>query len=61
METKKEVKTYSIDYVCEECGDGNMRPEGHVLTTYPARYPHKCTSCGHMETFKITYPHVITE
>lgn len=62
METKKEVKTIQVDYTCDKCGIGKMRPSGNVLTTYPPQYPHFCNNpikCDGSNTFTgITYPYV---
>jgi len=51
-ERKKEVKTYKIEYVCDECGEGDMRPTGICLTSNPPQYPHTCTVCGHEKRFR---------
>ena len=60
-EIKTEVKTYQIDYVCDECGCGYLRPTGEALLTHPPKYPHKCKTCGFKKTFKNKYPTVVTE
>lgn len=53
METKKTVKPVQVDYKCPKCKQGYLRPTGTVLSTYPARFPHKCNNfyCDYMETF----------
>lgn len=61
METKIEVKSYKVDYNCPKCETGFLRSTGMALTTYPMQYPHKCSNCDYMETFKVTYPHIINE
>ncbi len=58
METKREVKTIQVDYVCPECDYGKLRPIGTVLTTYPVQFPHKCTECDYTNTFSIEYPYL---
>jgi len=61
-ESKREVKTYNVDYICDECGKGKMKLEGSCLTSFPTQYPHICDNCGASMTFtKTYYPHVIYE
>lgn len=61
METKFEVKTYEIDYVCDICQKSYMRPTGKCLPSYPPQYQHKCSACGHTKLFKNTYPYIAYE
>lgn len=65
METKEEVKTFQVDYTCDKCGVGKMRPSGNVLTTYPVQYPHYCNNpikCDEIKIFTgITYPYTTYE
>lgn len=65
MEFKEEVKTIQVDYTCDKCGVGKMRPSGNVLMTYPAQYPHFCNNpekCDGVNTFAgITYPYTTYE
>lgn len=60
-EIRSEVRTVEIDMICDECGDGRMRPSGTVLTTYPPKFPHECDKCGHVEVYNVRYPYVIYE
>lgn len=55
METRQEVKTYSVHYICDKCGNGEMFPTGISLTLMPPKYPHYC-KCGHVDTFSKIYP-----
>lgn len=55
-EKKTEVKAFSIDYTCDVCHQGQMRPTGMVFDTYPALYPHRCNKCDAAGTFDIIYP-----
>ena len=50
-ETKTEVKTYIVEYACDECNDGKLRPTGPMLAFNPPQYPHKCNLCGAEKTF----------
>ena len=62
MEEKCKVNTYEIDYKCDVCGKGYMRPLGTVLPSYPAQYPHRCNKCGaEMNVIGHTYPYTVTE
>jgi len=54
MEVKKEVKTFEVNYKCDECDNGYMKFGGVVLTSYPAQYTHSCDNpdCDATMTFK---------
>ncbi len=55
-EIKHKVKTYEVNYRCDECGEGEMEPTGRQHLTSPPQYPHKCNYCGAKKTFGIVYP-----
>ena len=58
METRtqrREVKTFLTRLICPSC-DGEMKPTGMTLTTYPVKYPHICEGCGLASVEKVTYP-----
>lgn len=56
-ESMKEVKTYYVDYICDECKTGSMVPTGMVYPINPPLFVHKCNSCGHeMEFSNKKYP-----
>ena len=55
-EHDKEVKTYQVVYICDACGEGEMRPTGSLLLTAPPQYPHVCDKCGASKTFREIYP-----
>lgn len=60
MEKKIEVKTYQIDYICDTCNEGKMRPTGISFPTNPPQYPHVCDKCGAAQTFRNKiYPAII--
>ena len=62
MEEKYKVNTYEIDYKCDVCGEGYMRPLGTVLLSNPAQYPHRCNKCGaEMNVRGHTYPYTVTK
>ena len=64
MEVKKEVKTFEVNYKCDECDDGYMQFDGIVLTSYPAQYPHSCDNkdCDATKTFRgESYPKMVHE
>jgi uncharacterized Zn finger protein len=58
MLKRREVKTYKVDLICDECGTP-MEFTGVVLTSYPGQYVHKCPNCGRTESPACAYP--ITE
>jgi hypothetical protein len=59
-EVEQEVSTFKVDYRCDHCPDGVMRPTGIVYDDVPPLYPHYCTSCGHTSTFPHRYPRIVT-
>lgn len=61
-EERCKVQTYEIDFKCDICGIGHMRPTGEAIATYPVQYPHKCSYCGAEMTISgHTYPYTVTK
>lgn len=61
-ETRREVRVFRIDFVCESCNKGNMVATGEMLTSNPPWYIHKCDNCGVTEKyFNKSYPSVEQE
>ena len=61
-EEKYKVTTYEIDFKCDVCEEGYMRPTGEVLLTFPMQYPHRCNHCGaEMIVREHTYPYTVVE
>jgi hypothetical protein len=52
------VETVKVDYTCDSCSEGKMRPTGMALTSYPMQYPHKCEKCEHEATYDVNYPYI---
>jgi hypothetical protein len=52
------VRPIQVDYQCEKCDDGRMRPTGQTLMSDPPQFPHKCTNCENTITFNEKYPTV---
>lgn len=63
MERKIAVQQYKIDYDCDDCKEGQMRPVGNVVEgTDPPQYPHVCNNCGEKEVnFEVMYPYSVME
>ncbi len=59
-ERNYEVKTVGVEYVCDKCGQGTMRPTGIMLTMSPPKWGHKCNHCGELADLNQTYPTVRT-
>ena len=56
-EVENEVKVFEVNYICDKCGIGKMKPTGEAQLSDPPQYPHKCTHCGHTESyFNNMYP-----
>ena len=63
MEIKNEVKCYQMDYVCDKCGKGLLRPIGafNLIKEKPV-YQHECKVCGHKELVNgVQYPYLVQE
>ena len=56
MEERFEVRTYEVEYYCDECQHGKMIPTGKVFMTHPPKYEHTCDTCDLIKTFKKQYP-----
>ena len=53
-----EVKTLTVEMICDKCGNGRMIRNGNImLCSNPPQYPHKCNSCGYEENYPFTYPY----
>lgn len=52
------LRPIRVDYCCDHCHVGYMRPTGVMQLTDPARFPHRCTHCDHEQTFIEKYPTV---
>lgn len=55
-EDKKEVKTFIVDMICEDCHKGFIEYTGSVKCCYPPLYEHACTNCGKNKDLKKRYP-----
>ena len=58
MLKRREVKTYKVELICDECGVP-MQFTRVVLTSYPGQYEHRCPKCGRVLYPNCSYP--ITE
>ncbi len=56
--TYYKVDQYSVDWQCDKCKVGYMRPYNQVIKVHKTGIPHKCNSkdCGHTQTFPTAYP-----
>lgn len=49
----------AIKYICDQCKEGEMFPEGNItLTSNPPQYPHKCSKCGYTINLTSRYPRI---
>ncbi len=53
----KEVKI--IEYICDKCHAGKMKPTGIVLTSMPPKYEHSCPYCNSKANLDHNYPRTI--
>jgi len=63
MEVESPVEVLSLEYVCDNCQRGRMRPvrdTGSSALAAPAvTYPHRCGECGHVAHLGKLYPDII--
>jgi hypothetical protein len=59
MESETPVEVLCLDYTCDKCERGRMRPDGVSPPSQPVTYPHKCTVCGHTASLHKRYPDII--
>lgn len=53
------VSTFHVEYQCDQCSRGLMKPYGDVAwLADPIQYQHRCTNCGHEQTFLVRYPYL---
>jgi len=59
-ERSREVRTKQVEYWCDECGRGVMRPMGVMLVqlSNPPRYEHRCPLCGAVANLSRQYPSI---
>ena len=58
-ETHQPVQAVSIDYTCDHCSEGVMRPtpdKPWMLMSDPSQFPHQCTHCGIEVNLSVRYP-----
>jgi hypothetical protein len=61
-EEKVEVKSFQVDYTCDECGIGKMRKSAIDVMSDPPKIHHRCTHCGAKKTFTdLRYPYITYE
>ena len=57
-EVIEKVKPARVDMICPHCGNGRMRSNGKVLTTYPPQYSHQCNVCAYVAAYNVSYPYI---
>lgn len=57
-EVQTEVKTFTIDYECDDCG-GDVKYLGTYNPTNPPKCHHECAECGKRYVFLTTYPKTV--
>jgi len=56
MEREYPTETVIIEYICDTCSIGAMKPTGKALLCKPPLYVHKCDSCGVVANLRRGYP-----
>lgn len=56
------VRVYEIDYTCDECGIGQMRPVKQNTLMLSSHIVHACNHCGAEKDFQdVAYPKIAYE
>lgn len=56
MEKEIEVITYAVAYVCDNCNEREMTPNGIMKMLNPPLYEHVCMKCGFKKNLRENYP-----
>lgn len=51
-----DVKTISVDYMCDICKVGKMKFTGSMLASNPPLWKHECDNCGAVLNLRYEYP-----
>ncbi len=54
--TYYKVDQYSVDWICDKCKEGFMRPYATIIKTKTDLIRHKCNKCIHTQSFPVVYP-----
>lgn len=59
-EREFQVEQYGVEYVCDSCKSGTMRPkpDSPMFLTSPLRFTHQCGECGAEQDLTDRYPTV---
>lgn len=57
-EREFKVEPYGVDYICDDCGNGKMEPNGTMLMCDPPKWQHYCEACGAMQNLANKYPEI---
>lgn len=59
---EKRIKydAYVVKMICDKCGKGEMTAGNIMLTSYPPKFPHKCSNCGYEANYFHRYPYTDT-
>ena len=60
-EQKKEVKTFVVNYECDECKGANMKYTEVIAWAHPPKHIHTCPKCKATRDFTVVYPRSVTE
>lgn len=55
----KEVKVYRASYICDECGNSDMKYTGFSQPAFPPTYHHVCPSCRDSKYLDKVYPAIV--
>ena len=56
-----EVKTYSLEYLCDDCGKGYLIYKDLTFLTMPPQYKHICSNCGKQYILTESFPRTETK
>jgi hypothetical protein len=61
MESKINLIAKKIKYICDECGNGEMKYTGEFNPRNDPPMKHKCEGCQNEVYFRNQYPYIVYE
>lgn len=50
------VQPFEVIYICDICGEGEMKQTGTMISVSPPEWGHRCNNCGCTHNMLDQYP-----
>lgn len=60
-EIKVQVRTYTVEFLCESCRHAALKKTGTILASLPEKIEYICPNCGVRTYLTESYPKMVTE